>query len=242
MIDRRLLYCPVMLYLLLLAAVWLLSWGAEVWQLLSGTDGGVVPLLSEAGVRWTLFSVRESLNAAPWGTMAFMVIIAGLLSGSGILQFLGRLMRRQKTSVSERRSMVLALLALLLYCTLLFLFTVSPWDTLMGVTGYFGNSPLVHGWILVLFFAVLAVSLTYGFIYGNYRTAVDVIVSAGDIFSLFIPAFMAMLPASGIVPGLQYTGLDASFGLDVAGLSVFETVVYTLPFVYVCLLVALKRR
>jgi hypothetical protein len=86
------------------------------------------------------------------------------------------------------------------------------------------------------------VSLTYGFIYGNYRTAVDVIVSAGDIFSLFIPAFMAMLPASGIVPGLQYTGLDASFGLDVAGLSVFETVVYTLPFVYVCLLVALKRR
>ena len=91
---------------------------------------------------------------------------------------------------------------------------------------------------MLLFALALLVSLIYGFIYGNYRSMMDVVVSAGNTFNLFVPAVMALVPASGIVPCLRYAGVDAICGLPMNAIAV---VLYLLPFLYIVILETKKR-
>ena len=240
--KRRLLYAPVLVYLVLLVAVWTLSWAAELYQQLTGDTGAVTSLISSAGVRWALLSAGDSLNVAPWGTMALLVSVFGLLDGSGVLRLVERIIRRQKTSRNEWHSLLFALFALFLFGAILFMFTVSPWNTLAGVGNGTSASPLGHGWPLVLLLAVLAVSLMYGFTYGNYRTVADVVASAGDSFILFVPAFVAMIPASGIVPCLKFAGMDAMLGIDGANMRFVGDVACILPFLYISILGIIRKR
>ena len=239
--DRRSAYYPALAYSLLLLLVWGGSWLIAVVQLFMGDLFDVNSLVSGEGVRWALFSVVPSVEAAPWGTAFFLLFIAGLLEGSGLLRLLGNIFK-WSVSGNELRSLFFALSALVLYVVVLFLFTVSPWDALRGVTGDIGNSPLSHGWLLLLFVGVLMTSLVYGFMYGNYRTVVDVIGSAAGFVRLFVPALLALLPASGLMPCLHYTGLDIMLGIDNENTMAVETVIYCLPFVYMAVMCLVRKR
>lgn len=239
--DRRSAYYPALAYSLLLLLVWGGSWLIAVVQLFMGDLFDVNSLVSGEGVRWALFSVVPSVETAPWGTAFFLLFIAGLLDGSGLLRLLGNIFK-WRVSGNELRSLLFALSALVLYVVVLFLFTVSPWDALRGVTGDIGNSPLSHGWLLLLFVGVLMTSLVYGFMYGNYRTVVDVIGSAAGFVRLFVPALLALLPASGLMPCLHYTGLDIMLGIDKENTMAVETVIYCLPFVYMAVMCLVRKR
>lgn len=241
MSDRRAAYYPALAYSLLLLLVWGGSWLIAVLQLFMGDLFDVNSLVSGEGVRWALFSVGSSVEAAPWGTAFFLLFIAGLLDGSGLLRLVGNIFKR-RVSGNELRSLLFALSALLLYVVVLFLFTLSPWDALRGVTGDIGNSPLSNGWLLLLFVGMLMTALVYGFMYGNYRTVVDVIGSASGFVRLFVPALLAMLPASGIMPCLHYTGLDIMLGIDNENAMAVETVIYCLPFVYMAVMCLVRKR
>ena len=221
--------------------VWGGSWLIAVLQLFMGDLFDVNSLVSGEGVRWALFSVGSSVEAAPWGTAFFLLFIAGLLDGSGLLRLVGNIFKR-RVSGNELRSLLFALSALLLYVVVLFLFTVSPWDALRGVTGDIGNSPLSYGRLLLLFIGVLMTALVYGFMYGNYRTVVDVIGSAAGLVRQFVPALLAMLPASGLMPCLHYTGLDVMLGIGNENATAAETVIYCLPFVYMALMCLVRKR
>ena len=239
--DRRSAYYPALAYSLLLLLVWGGSWLIAVVQLFMGDLFDVNSLVSGEGVRWALFSVGSSVEAAPWGTAFFLLLIAGLLEGSGLLRLLGNILKR-RVSGNELRSLLFALSALLLYVVVLFLFTVSPWDALRGVTGDFSNSPLSHGRLLLLFVGVLMTALVYGFMYGNYRTLVDVIGSAAGLVRQFVPALLAMLPASGLMPCLHYSGLDVMLGIGNENAMAVETVIYCLPFVYMAVMCLVRKR
>ena len=239
--NRRAAYYPALFYVSVLVLLWLVSWFMSVFQLLSGTDTTVVSLVSGEGIRWALLNVHASLVAAPWGGTVFLMLVAGLLSGSGLLQFFMKLTDWNKISRNELRSFLLSAAVLLLYVAIVFMFTVSPWRAMLGVTGELLNSPLSHGWMLVLFAGVLVMSLVYGFIYGNYRTFTDVVSSAGDFATKFMPALLAMLPASGIIPCLQYSGLDVVYGLSVEGMDILSAAFYLFPFVYILFLKAFER-
>ena len=241
MSDRRAAYYPALAYSLLLLLVWGGSWLIAVLQLFMGDLFDVNSLVSGEGVRWALFSVGSSVEAAPWGTAFFLLFIAGLLDGSGLLRLVGNIFKR-RVSGNELRSLLFALSALLLYVVVLFLFTLSPWDALRGVTGDIGNSPLSNGWLLLLFVGMLMTALVYGFMYGNYRTVVDVIGSTSGFVRLFVPALLAMLPASGIMPCLHYTGLDIMLGIDNENAMAVETVIYCLPFVYMATMCLVRKR
>lgn len=241
MSDRRSAYYPALAYSLLLLLVWGGSWLIAVLQLFMGDLFDVNSLVSGEGVRWALFSVGSSVEAAPWGTAFFLLFIAGLLDGSGLLRLVGNIFKR-RVSGNELRSLLFALSALVLYVVVLFLFTLSPWDALRGVTGDIGNSPLSHGRLLLLFVGVLMTALVYGFMYGNYRTVVDVIGSASGFVRLFVPALLAMLPASGLMPCLHYTGLDVMLGIGNENATAAETVIYCLPFVYMAVVCLVRKR
>ncbi len=226
--NRRASYYPVLIYTAALALVWLASLLAGIFQLVSDSNFDGNSLLSAPGLRWAVRNALPSIDAAPWGTALMLIAIAGLLRGSGILRLLSRLMRTGRLTKNEKRASLFALAALLSYSALLYFATVAPWNLLLGVTGELSLSPVMQGWLILLFTGVLFVSLVYGFVYGNYRSMSDVVVSAGDLFALSVPALMAMIPASGLVPCLQYTSL-----LDVGNA---EGMIYALPFLYVAVL------
>lgn len=228
--NRRANYYPLLAYLLLLLMVWIGAFFADVMQLLFGAELPTSSLISAEGVRWALRTALPSIGAVPWGMVMLLVATYGLLRGSGLVKVLVRLVCLRRLTLSEWRALLFSLAAAVCYAVLLYMSTVAPWNILSGVTHEPALSPLLQGWVLLLFIGTLFVSLIYGFIYGNFRSIMDVVVSTADTFVLFIPAIMALLPASGIVPCLQYAGVQQASDML---WSIIETVLYMLPFLYV---------
>ena len=232
--NRRAYYYPLFVYLLALLLVWVGAFFADVVQLLA--DEAVhtsASLISAKGVRWALRTALPSIDAVPWGTVMMLVAACGLLRGSGLAKALLRLLFMRRLTTSEWRALLFSSSVAVCYVVLLCLSTISPWNILSAITGELSHSPLVQGWALLLLAGVLSVSLIYGFTYGNYRSLMDVMVSTGNTFMFFVPAMMALLPASGIVPCLQYTGVRQLFGMP---WDIIAAVIYLLPFLYVLLM------
>ena len=231
--NRRASYYPLPVYLLLLLMVWVGAFFADVVHLLFGVEAQASSLISAEGVRWALRTALPSIGAAPWGTVMMLVAAFGLLRGSGLVKAIVRLLCLRRLTLSEWRAFLFSLAVAVCYVALLYMSAVTPWNILSGVTHEPALSPLLQGWVLLLFIGALSVSLIYGFIYGNYRSFMDVMVSTGNAFALFIPAIVALLPASGIVPCLQYAGVQSILGIH---WEVISAILYLLPFVYVMVL------
>ena len=237
--NRRAYYYPLSIYLLALLLVWVGAFFADVVQLLGDETAYVsASLISAKGVRWALRTALPSVDAVPWGVVMTLVAACGLLRGSGLAKALLRLVAMRRLTASEWRALLFSSAVAVCYVVLLCFSTVVPWNILSAITGELSHSPLVQGWALLLLAGVLSVSLIYGFTYGNYRSLMDVMVSTGNTFMFFVPAMMALLPASGIVPCLQYTGMPQLFGIP---WNIITTVIYLLPFLYV-LLIEIKNK
>ena len=232
--NRRVYYYPLFIYLLLLLFVWVGAFFADVVQLLGDdTVHASTSLISAKGVRWALRTALPSIDAVPWGVVMVLVASYGLLRSSGLAKALLHMVSMRRLTALEWRALLFALAIAVCYAVVLYLSTVAPWGLLSPITGEPSLSPLVQGWALLLLAGVFSVSLIYGFIYGNYRSLVDVMASTGNAFVLFVPAMMALIPASGIVPCLQFTGLQPFFDMQ---WSIMQVVLYALPFLYVLLM------
>ena len=236
--DRRAYYYPVLINLALLLLVWVGAFFADVTQMLSGEALSSSSLISAEGMRWALRTAVPSINALPWGRVMMRGAIAGLLRGSGLARVVGRLFCLRRPTALELRALLFSLAVAICYVVLLYMSSVSPWNLLGGVTEDPALSPLLQGWALLLFVGVLIVSLIYGFIYGSYRSVMDTVASTAATFGLFVPAFMALIPASGIIPCLQYAGVGSIHGIS---WSTVSAILYLLPFVYVAVLKMLKK-
>ncbi|MBQ5645306.1 MAG: hypothetical protein IIV04_06370, partial [Bacteroidaceae bacterium] len=211
--KKRAYYYPVSIYLLVLLMVWIGSFFVDVAQMLSGGSHVNSSLLSAGGIRWAVRNALPAINALPWGIFMLSVVMLGLLRGSGLASALCRLVRFRRLSGSEVRAFAFSLALIVCYILLLYMSTSSPWNLLSGVSEDSSLSPIAQGKVILLFFGVLLMSLIYGYIYGNYRSVMDVFTSTADVFKFYVPAFMALIPASGIVPCLQYAGVDSIIGL-----------------------------
>lgn len=231
--NRRTYYYPLLAYLLVLLLVWVGAFFADVAGMLSGEAVHISSLISAKGVRWALRTALPSIEAVPWGVVMVLVATYGLLRGSGLERSLLRLVALRRPTALEWRALLFALAVAVCYAVVVYLSTIAPWGMLSPITEEPSLSPLVQGWALLLLTGVLSVSLIYGFIYGNYRSLMDVVVSTGNTFTLFLPAMLALVPASGIVPCLQFAGVQQAFGMQ---WSIMETVLYVLPFLYVLLM------
>lgn len=231
--DRRKYYYPLLVYGAILLLVWVFSFFADVARLLSDSAGQATSLVSGEGIRWAVRSALPILNSVPWGTSILLMATLGLLQGSGLLAIVGRLSCMRRLTVSEWHAFSFSLAATLCYLVLLYMTSVSPWSLLRGVTGEQALSPVSQGWAILTFLGVLAASLVYGFIYGNYRSLMDVAVSVGNTFTQFVPALFALLPASGIVPCLRYIKVVE---LTPHTWEVVAMAIYLLPFIYVAVL------
>ncbi|MBQ5888275.1 MAG: AbgT family transporter [Bacteroidaceae bacterium] len=227
--NKRAYYYPIPLYLLLLLMVWVGSFFVDVAQMLSDSAHSPSSLISAEGIRWAVRNALPTINAIPWGVVMLSIAIYGLLRGSGITRTLCRLVRFRRISGAELRAFSFSFAALVCYLTILYMSSSSPWKLLGGVTDEPALSPIVQGHVILLFIGVLFMSLIYGFIYGNYRSLMDIFTSMADSFKFFVPALMALIPASGIVPCLQYVGVQPLFGIPWKAV---ETMLFLLPFIY----------
>ena len=240
--NERRRYYPVLAYTALLALVWVVSLGNDILQLFLDNTVGNTSLMSAGGVRWAVRNALPSIGAAPWGTIAVLLAVVGLLRGSGITGMLSHFFTTFRLTKSEWRSFLFSLLALIPYSVRVYMATVSPWNLLRSVTGDIAISPICQGWLVLLFFGVLFVSLVYGFIYGCYRSMLDAVVLAGETFSASVPALMAVVPASGIVPCLRYVGVFDYLGISADGMRLLEWGIYLLPFIYLVILHSCEKR
>ena len=236
--KKRAYYYPVSIYLLVLLMVWIGSFFVDVAQMLSGGSHVNSSLLSAGGIRWAVRNALPAINALPWGIFMLSVVMLGLLRGSGLASALCRLVRFRRLSGSEVRAFAFSLALIVCYILLLYMSTSSPWNLLSGVSEDSSLSPIAQGKVILLFFGVLLMSLIYGYIYGNYRSVMDVFTSTADVFKFYVPAFMALIPASGIVPCLQYAGVDSIIGLP---WDVINVTLYLLPFIYQMILGLIRK-
>lgn len=234
--NRREYYYPVVGYALLLALVWLCSWLADIAATFMGGSLGVASLVSSEGVRHALRNAMPSLNSLPWGTIVMAISAYGLLKGSGLISLCSHIAKRQKLTRNEVRSLLFSAVALSLYAAMLYAATLAPWNMLCGVTGSLVNSPLMNGMPALLFLGTLVVAAVYGFMYGNYRSSLDVASSLGGSFPLFVPALLALLPASAIVASVDYMGLFALLELDDTERNMIVAVFYLIPFMHTAVL------
>ena len=239
--DKRAYYYPVLAYVLLFFAMWVLSWLIGVLELLATAEWGLNPLVSAEGVRWAIRNSLQALNDVPWGTVVIVIAVVGFLRGSGLKKAIYRLFGPERMTENQKRASMYALFALLCSILIISMTIVSPWNLLLGVSGGLTASPLLQGWLILLFFCVAFISMTYGFIYGNYRSAMDVVCSLGDTFVLSVPALIAIVPAAGIISGLEYTGVFMLFDMQSEDVAVFADVIFAIPFLYIILLRRMER-
>lgn len=230
--KKKIAYFPVCLYSLLLVVIWVASWISGIVGLLSSGVQRNGPLLSVSGVRWALRTAVDSLEAAPWGSMALCVAALGLLYGSGFVETVSLLFTRKTLSHNRRSALVMSFVLLLMWIVILLLCSVAPWHILAGVTMDFSSSPLVVGWQPLMFVVVLSIAVMHGAVSGYYRSCLDVLDGVCRTFNYFLPAFIAVIPASGVVPCLVFAGVLPSDGMLLGALGLL---LYLLPFILLLL-------
>lgn len=238
--NRGYRYLPFIVYSLLLMLLWVASLFLGVAELFTHSGSGFNNLFSGEGVRWALYTALQSVDAAPWGSMVMLLAAMGVVAESGLVSTLTELLSFRSLSTIRRYAGLLSLMILILFAVLLFFASLSPWRLLAGVTEDWSTSPLYYGWVLILFLLLLLVALMHGSVCGYYRSVSDVVRGLCSLFPLFAPAFMAVLPASGIMPCLAYVGL-----CDIGNMEFSSNVLCWLPFVYIALIElfsAVKRR
>ena len=237
--NSRKHYYPLLLYVVLLLLVWAFSFFRDIALLLNGSAQSAVSLITAEGVRWAVRAAQPSLQAVPWGAALLLVATAGLLQGSGFTKSVVALLHLRRLTRTQWRAFGFSTVAGVIYGVLLYMSATAPWNLLCGVTNEPALSPLLQGWPLLLFIGVLCVSLVYGFIGGNYRSAIDVASSMGNTFSIFVPAIMSLIPASGITPCLHYVVGDA---LSLQLLNIVALFLYALPFIYIVIMNILSNK
>lgn len=241
-INQRSFYYPAALYVAVLLLVWLLSWLGGVAELAISNSATVHSLVSAEGLRWAVRSALPTIDAAPWGVIMLFISSVGLLTGCGMVKSVAKLLRGHRLALNERRAWLFAFIAAVVYLLMLFVSTLSPWNLLLGVTGDFYASPLMQGRIIIIFLAISLVASAYGFIYGNYRSFIDIARSVGAAFSLYAPALLAVLPATGIMPCLEYAGLLPLLHIDQADAAVVSDLLYLLPFIYIMIVLRARQQ
>ena len=226
-------YFPLLLYLFLLLSLWLLSWFFGVLQLVFNSTFVVGNLITAEGMRWALRSSLNVVDSAPWGVAMLSVVTYATLAASGLLRLAGDIFSGRMLAANQRRAVAVAAIMLLLYLLLLFACTVAPWNFLLGASYNISVSPIARGWLLLLFIAVLSVSLSYGYVYGNFRSIIDALQRVEENVRIFIPAFLSMLPAVALLSCMHYMAVFELMNLNAATVCTIENVIYAFPFLFV---------
>mgnify|MGYP000514932143 FL=1 len=114
----------------------------------------------------------------------------------------------KQLSRKERRAMLGAVFAGLLYIAITLWATFSSWGILRSVNGGLIRSPFIVGILFLLSFGIGLMGMVYGFASGRYRTDGDVIEGLTQPMKLLGVYFVIAFFASQMFACFEYSHLD----------------------------------
>lgn len=219
---------PTIFYVALLFIVWFVLWLMDIILLLNGkTDASV--FISIDSVRWFVRSSVDSISSMPWGIIFLWLILAGVISASGIPSASFRFLRGTAT-IKSRRAFSLSFVALILICVCWLLGALYPLNLFGNISGTLTDSPFARGWLFLLFVSVSFVSVVFGIVYGRYKTINDVLEGMCSYIRFHAPSLLSLVPAALLISTMDYAGITVKL---FPSFSYFlECVIILFPFLY----------
>lgn len=215
------------LYLLLLAALVMFSWVANVYGLML-PDGNFVPsMLTGESVRWFVRHSIEHVSAAPLAQVLLVLLATGALRSSGLWSAMwgyGGLAQRQRHALFVA-SVVFVVGLVLVAIGLL------PGGTLLSVTGYIVGGPFASGWLFVLSVVVVIPCVIYGLMCGQWHSGSEMSAGLASGIGAYASYFITLLVASQLMAAVQYVHLFSLLRLSPVVQNLIEGMVYGLPLV-----------
>ncbi len=119
----------------------------------------------------------------------------------------------KQLSRKEQRALLGAIIAGLLYATLVLCATFSSWGILRGVNGGLMRSPFIVGILFLLSLGIGLMGMIYGFASGRYRTDGDVIEGLTQPMKLLGVYFVITFFASQMFACFEYSHLDTCIAI-----------------------------
>lgn len=199
------------LFFLLTVAVALFSWIGSIYGL-----GEVQSLLSPDGIRWELRHVMGNFVKTPaLGIVVVLLLGFGIASHSGMVSAVGRIIKKGKPLTrKEKRALVWAACALLVYSSMVVFSTFAPWNMLRSVTGSLVNSPFQKGIYYLVSLGVGLSGIVFGYTSGRLRNDRDIIRGMSCLISRFADYFVVLFFIVQFFSSLMYTNLVEWFGIN----------------------------
>lgn len=126
--------------------------------------------------------------------------------------------RYKQLSRKEQRALLVAVLAGVVYATVIFFATFSSWGILRGVNGGLIRSPFIMGVLFLLSLGFGIMGMIYGFSSGRYRTDSDVVEGLTQPMKLLGVYFVIAFFAAQMFACLEYSHLDKCIAIIGANL------------------------
>lgn len=126
--------------------------------------------------------------------------------------------RYKQLSRKEQRALLVAVLAGVVYATVILFATFSSWGILRGVNGGLIRSPFIMGILFLLSLGVGIMGMIYGFSSGRYRTDSDVVEGLTQPMKLLGVYFVIAFFAAQMFACLEYSHLDKCIAIIGANL------------------------
>lgn len=138
-------------FFLLTVIVALVSWIGSIYGL-----GTVQSLLSPEGIRWELRHITSNYVKTPaLGIIMILLFGLGIASYSGMVNAIGRILKRGKQLTrKEKRALLFSACILFIYSLTIIMTTFAPWTILRSITGSLENSPFQQGIYYLISFGI----------------------------------------------------------------------------------------
>lgn len=204
------------LFFLLTVVVALCSWIGSIYGV-----GKVQSLLSPEGIRWELRHAMGNFVRTPaLGIVLILFMGLGLAARSGIADTALRMVRRGKQiSRKEKRALILAASACVVYVLTIICTTWAPWTILRSVTGSLSNSPFQKGFFYLISLGVGMSGLVFGYASGRFRDDKDIIRGMSCLLARHADYFVMLFFVVQFFSSLLYTRLPEWMGMSYESIS-----------------------
>ena len=198
-------------FFLLTVIVALVSWIGSIYGL-----GTVQSLLSPEGIRWELRHITSNYVETPaLGIIMILLFGLGIASYSGMVNAIGRILKRGKQLTrKEKRALLFSACILFIYSLTIIMTTFAPWTILRSITGSLGNSPFQQGIYYLISFGIGLSGVVFGYTSGRLRNDRDIIRGMTFLFIRFADYFVILFFIVQFFSSLLYTNLTEWIGID----------------------------
>lgn len=216
------------LYLLLIVALVLFSWVGSIYGLLL-PDGTMLPnILSEESVRWFVRHSIDNIAAAPFVEILLVLISISALRSS---RFMAAAFH-QKQLTRRHRYALRTSLVVFAVCLCALLLGIAPGGNLLSVTGHIAGGPFSSGWLFLLAVVICLPCIIYGRMSGQWHTEKEILVGLSAEIVRCADCFVTCIVASQLVATMRYVCLFDLLGWSDTLITLTETIVYALPFIW----------